>query len=126
MMVVLGFILGLLAGVAVYHFFFRLSPAERNQLEQLKAAQLKLKTYHADVSHYLNDSAALMNQLQGVCDQLHDHILDGSVKLNLASNKQSALQPAPYSDPNLALSPDEIEDKKPRTAEPIAPPKDYA
>lgn len=113
MMVLLGFILGLLLGIAVYHFFFRLSPREREQEEQLKAAQLKLKHYHADVSQYLNHSAELMNQIQIVCDQFHDHILEGSVKLNLASNKQSALQPAPYSDPALAIPP-------------AAQPKDYA
>jgi uncharacterized membrane-anchored protein YhcB (DUF1043 family) len=110
MMALLGFILGLLGGTAVYHFFFRLSPAERDQQEQLKSAQLKLKTYHAQVSEYLNHSAAMMNQLQGICDQFHDHILEGSVKLNLASNKQSALQPAPYSDPCLLYTSDAADD----------------
>ena len=113
MMALLGFILGLLIGAAVYHFFFRLSPEERQQDEQLKAAQLKLKTYHFEVSNYLNQSATMMNQLQAICDQFQDHLLEGSVKLNLASNKQSALQPAPYSDPQMALSP-------------ATPPKDYA
>jgi uncharacterized membrane-anchored protein YhcB (DUF1043 family) len=113
MMALLGFILGLLIGAAVYHFFFRLSPAERHQEDQLKEAQLKLKTYHFEVSNYLNKSASMMNQLQGICDQFHDHILEGSVALNLASNKQSALQPAPYSDSNLAITPS-------------TPPKDYA
>ncbi len=103
MMALLGFILGLLIGTAVYHFFFRMSPLERQQEDQLKEAQHKLKTYHAEVTDYLNRSAELMNQMQGICDQFHDHILDGSVKLNLAGNKQSALQPAPYSDPALAL-----------------------
>ena len=125
MMALLGFILGLLIGAAVYHFFFRLSPTERRQEDQLKAAQLKLKTYHFEVSHYLNQNAEMMNQLQAICDKFHDHILDGSVKLNLASNKQSALQPAPYSDPNLALATDS-EPKKPSVSEPLVPPKDYA
>ncbi len=112
MMALLGLVLGLLIGAAVYHFFFRLSPAERQHEMQLKEANLKLKMYHAEVTHYLNESATMMNQLQGICDRFHDHILDGAVKLNLASNKQSALQPAPYGDQTLA-------------AAPTTPPKDY-
>ncbi len=122
MVALFGFILGLIVGGIIYHFFFRLSPEERKQEDALNSAQLKLKTYHHQVSEYLNHSAELITQLQGGLDRLQHHILEGSVKLNLDSQKQSALQPAIYRDPVVAPIPE-----KPLTATPpITPPKDYA
>lgn len=87
------FILGGFGGFAIYHYFFRLSNQERKLLDELQQVQQEFKDYQYKVAADLKESVGLIDQVQESSRQLHDHILHSSVRLNLASHKQSILQP---------------------------------
>lgn len=119
MLALFTFVVGLLGGFAVYHFFFRLSEQDKQLSQSLLKTQHQFKQYQEKVSTYLNHNAELMNRLQDTCDLFHDHILKGSVDLNLDTQKQSLLQPAPH------LESVAFEEEYDAPPSPITPPKDY-
>jgi uncharacterized membrane-anchored protein YhcB (DUF1043 family) len=134
MLTVLTFIVGLILGFGVYHFFFRLSHQEKEILNTLQETQNQFKTYRENVTAHLNQSAEFMAKIETVCDQFHDHILKVSVDLNQDTHKQSLLQPSLH--PKSTLDHDDHEEEQVtefhpmdtllQAAPPLSPPKDYA
>jgi uncharacterized membrane-anchored protein YhcB (DUF1043 family) len=114
------FVIGLIGGFAVYHFFFRMSPQEKKMADELIAVQSKFKHYQLKVKEHINQSAALMNDIQEKTDQLNDYILKSSVDLNLDSNKQSALQPSSHFEVHAPLHEEPLSEFHAHTS-----PKDY-
>ncbi len=124
------FIVGGFVGFAVYHYFFRLSNQERQLLEALEKSKHSFKEYQHKVASNLKETANLVDQLQQNSNKLQDHILQGSVNLNLDQNKQSILQPMLHADP---LHHDDHDDEQVTEFHPqhtavktqMVPPRDY-
>lgn len=139
MLAFLLFVLGLILGFGVYHFFFRLSQPEKELAAQLQGVQAQFKKYKSLVELSLASSAQMMNQVQTACDQLHDHILKASVDLNQQTEKQSILQPSLHAAPFMPTHPDHNQEEQVTEFQPEDdhmttinmqspphPPKDYA
>ena len=133
-LMVVVLVIGVGIGMAVYHFFFRLSHQEKILKEQLHHTQKAFKEYQLKVSNHLNQSAGLMNALATNFDELHDHILQASVNLNLDEHKQSILQPDPHAAYVSAaedIDGEQVTEFHPSQVEPIPaekpvrPPRDY-
>jgi len=136
LLMVLILIIGILIGMGVYHFCFRLSHQEKHLQQQLNETRKAFKEYQLKVSNHLHQSAELVNNLANNFDQLQDHILQASVNLNLDTHKQSILQPdlhAAYPDPiEDTEEAEQVTEFHPRATKPLAveekavqPPRDY-
>jgi uncharacterized membrane-anchored protein YhcB (DUF1043 family) len=129
-LMVITFIIGVGVGFAVYHAFFRLSPQEKQLDQQLQEARHEFKEYQLRVSNSLNRTAELINNMATGFDQLHDHILQDSVSLNLDSHKQSILQPDPHAH-HVIDEDEQVTEFHPAQVKPMRekaprPPRDYA
>ena len=133
MLTLFGFVVGLIFGFGVYHFFFRLSQPEKALLDQLHSQKSQFKKYKEEVALYLHDGALLMNVMQDSCDKFHDRLLKASVDLNRQGEKQSILQPSLHATPHPDLEEDDhVTEFHPLDAPfpaahalPTQPPKDY-
>jgi uncharacterized membrane-anchored protein YhcB (DUF1043 family) len=130
LLVVITFIIGVSVGLGVYHFFFRLSPQEKQLEQHLAEVRHEFKEYQLNVSSNLTRTAELVNTMATSFDALHDHVLQASVNLNLDSHKQSILQPDPHAHSILADE-EQVTEFHPAQVSPIKikaaqPPRDYA
>lgn len=134
MLTLFSFVMGLIFGFGVYHFFFRLSQPEKALLNQLHSQKAQFKKYKEEVALYLHDGALLMNVMQESCDKFHDRLLKASVELNQQAEKQSILQPSLHVTPHPNLEEeDQVTEYQPLDTpisvgdgHPSKPPKDYA
>lgn len=129
-LMIITFIIGVGVGFGVYHAFFRLSPQEKTLEHELSETRHEFKEYQLNVSNSLNQTAELINNMANNFDQLHDHILQASVNLNLDSHKQSILQPALHAHPYHSDDDEQVTEFHPAQAAPLKvktpmPPKDY-
>jgi uncharacterized protein len=129
-LMIITFIIGIGVGFGVYHAFFRLSPQEKKLEQQLNETRHEFKEYQLNVSNSLTQTAELINNMANSFDQLHDHVLQASVNLNLDSHKQSILQPALHANPVHSDDDEQVTEFHPAHITPVKaktprPPKDY-